>query len=147
MSKKIIGYTTGVFDMFHIGHLHLLKKAKNKCDYLIVGVSSDELVEEYKKKLPIIPLNHRMEIVSALSFVDEVVIQAHRDKVQSYHDVGFDVMFVGDDWKGSKLFNQVEIELNELGACVEYFEYTKTVSSTKFTEVLQGIYETEFLVR
>ena len=91
MSKKVIGYTTGVFDMFHVGHLHLLKKAKNNCDYLIVGVSSDELVEYYKKKKPIIPFEHRIEIVSSLSIVDEVLVQSHRDKIKSYHDINFDI--------------------------------------------------------
>ncbi len=147
MHNKTIGYTTGVFDMFHIGHLHLLKKAKNHCDYLIVGVSSDELVEEYKKKKPIIPFEHRMEIISSLSCVDEVIVQSHRDKIQQYHDVGYDVMFVGDDWKGTDLFNNVEAHLKEYGACIEYFEYTKNISSTQFTNILQEIYDCEKLVK
>lgn len=145
--RKRIGYTTGVFDMFHVGHLHLLKKAKNHCNYLIVGVSSDELVEQYKKKKPIIPFKHRLEIISSLSFVDEVVVQTHRDKVKQYHDIGFDVMFVGDDWKGDLLFESVEAELKEFGASVEYFEYTKNVSSTKFTKILQEIYDLESKIK
>ena len=145
--KKRIGYTTGVFDMFHIGHLHLLKKAKNHCNYLIVGVSSDELVEQYKDKKPIIPFEHRLEIISSLSVVNEVVVQTHRDKIKQYHDIGFDVMFVGDDWKGDSLFESVEMELKEFGASVEYFEYTKNVSSTKFTSILQEIYDLESKVR
>lgn len=143
MSKKIIGYTTGVFDMFHIGHLHLLKKAKNHCDYLIVGVSSDELVEKYKNKKPIIPFEHRIEIVSVLSCVDEVLVQSHRDKIQAYHDINFDVMFVGDDWKGSESFNNIEKELKVFGVSVIYFEYTKKVSSTKFTEILQDMHDSD----
>jgi len=142
-NREVVGYTTGVFDMFHIGHLHLLKKAKHHCDYLIVGVSSDELVEQYKNKKPIIPFEHRMEIVGALSFVDEVIVQSHRDKIKQYHDVGFDVMFVGDDWKGSDLFKSVERELKVFGASIEYFEYTKKVSSTNFTKILQDIYDSE----
>ena len=121
MSKKVIGYTTGVFDMFHVGHLHLLKKAKNNCYYLIVGVSSDELVEYYKKKKPIIPFEHRIEIVSSLSIVDEVLVQSHRDKIKSYHDINFDIMFVGDDWKGDPLFVSVESELQKFGAKIQYF--------------------------
>jgi len=145
--KKRIGYTTGVFDMFHVGHLHLLKKAKNHCNYLIVGVSSDELVEQYKKKKPIIPFEHRLEIISSLSIVDEVVVQTHRDKVKQYHDIGFDVMFVGDDWQGDALFKSVEVELKKFGATIEYFEYTKNVSSTKFTSILQEIYDIESKVR
>ena len=145
MAKKIIGYTTGVFDMFHIGHLHLLKKAKNRCDYLIVGISTDELVESYKKKTPIIPFEHRLEIVSALKFVDEVVAITHRDKYQSFLDVGYDVLFVGDDWKGTDIFNTLESQLSKHSATVEYFPYTKEVSSTKFREILQDIYDDEAL--
>jgi len=147
MSKKIIGYTTGVFDMFHIGHLHLLKKAKNRCDYLIVGVSTDELVQSYKHKAPIIPFEHRLEIVSSLKFVDEVIAVTHRDKLQSFFDVGYDVLFVGDDWKGSDIFNSLEKSLEKHNAKVEYFPYTKEVSSTKFRDILQDIYDTESLVK
>jgi len=143
LSKKVIGYTTGVFDMFHIGHLNLLKKAKLHCDYLIVGVSSDDLVLGYKNKLPIIPLAHRMQIISALSCVDEVVIQTHRDKLKSFHEVGFNVMFVGDDWKGDPLFVELENELQKYDAGIEYFRYTKEVSSSKFTKILQEIYDDE----
>lgn len=142
-----VGYTTGVFDMFHIGHLHLLKKAANNCDYLIVGVSSDELVQKYKNKKPIIPFAHRMEIVSSLKFVDKVVVQTHRDKIKQYHEIGFDVMFVGDDWKGDPLFEAVENELLKFGSSVEYFEYTKEVSSTRFTEILQEIYDMESKIK
>ena len=145
MSKKTIGFTTGVYDMFHIGHLHLLKKAKNRCDYLIVGISTDELVTEYKGKTPIIPFEHRLEIVSALKFVDEVIAITHRDKYQSYLDVGYDILFVGDDWKGTDIFNTLEDQLSEHGAAVEYFPYTKEVSSTKFREILQEIYDDEAL--
>jgi glycerol-3-phosphate cytidylyltransferase len=147
MAKKIIGYTTGVFDMFHIGHLHLLKKAKNRCDYLIVGVSSDELVEQYKHKKPIIPFEHRLEIVSSLKFVDEVLVQSHRDKFQQFLDIGYDKLFVGDDWKGSDIFNTLEAKLKPYGAVVEYFPYTQEVSSTKFREILQKIYNDEQLVK
>ena len=139
MSKKIIGYTTGVFDMFHIGHLRLLKKAKLNCDYLIVGVSSDELVSEYKNKLPIIPLKHRMEIVQSLKCVDEVVIQTDRDKIKAFNEFGFNVIFVGSDWKGDPLWVELEDELAKNGARIEYFQYTDNVSSTKFTEILQSI--------
>jgi glycerol-3-phosphate cytidylyltransferase len=141
--SKIIGYTTGVFDMFHIGHLHLLKKAKHHCDYLIVGVSTDELVESYKGKTPIIPFNHRFEIVNSLEVVDEVVVQADRDKIKQFHEINYDVLFVGDDWKGTPIFDEVEAELTRFNAEIKYFEYTRDVSSTKFTEILQSIYDSE----
>ncbi len=139
MSNKIIGYTTGVYDMFHIGHLRILKKAKLNCDYLIVGVSSDELVSEYKKKLPIIPLKHRMEIVKSLSCVDKVVVQNDRDKLKAFHEIGFNVMFVGDDWKGNPLWIEFEKELAKYNARIQYFKYTDNLSSTKFTEILKSI--------
>ncbi|AIT10012.1 glycerol-3-phosphate cytidylyltransferase [Candidatus Francisella endociliophora] len=144
MSKKIVGYTTGVYDMFHVGHLHLLKRAKNHCDYLIVGVSTDDLVMEYKKKLPIIPFEHRLEIISSLKFVDEVVAVSHRDKEKAYLDVGYDVLFVGDDWKGSQIFNNLERFLKKNGARIEYFPYTQDVSSTKFTDILTAISSENF---
>ena len=143
MKKDIVGYTTGVFDLFHIGHLRLLQKAKSGCDRLIVGVSTDALAEQYKDKKPIIPYEERVEIVSALKCVDEVVPQRHRDKIAAYHEMKFDVMFVGDDWKGSDLFNAVESELAGYGVKVVYFEYTNHVSSTSLKSTLQAIYDEE----
>jgi glycerol-3-phosphate cytidylyltransferase len=141
--KKSVGYTTGVFDMFHIGHLRLLKKAKRHCDYLIVGISTDELVQSYKGKTPVIPFEHRLEIVNSLQVVDEVVVQSSRDKIKQFHEIQYDIMFVGDDWKGSDIFNEVEAELQLYGATVKYFDYTKEVSSTKFTKILQDLYDDE----
>ena len=111
MNKERVGYTTGVFDLFHVGHLRLLQRAKSRCDRLIVGVSTDDLVESYKNKRPVIPFEERIEIVAALKCVDEVIPQTHRDKIAAYHEIKFDVMFVGSDWKGSDLFNKVEAEL------------------------------------
>ncbi len=143
MNKRIVGYATGVFDMFHMGHLNILKKAKTHCDYLIVGVSTDRLVESYKNKTPIIPFQDRLEIISSLKFVDEVVSVTHRDKKQSYLDIGYDILFVGDDWKGSKVFNDLEEELNKGGAKINYFSYTKKVSSTKFRSILESIFNEE----
>ena len=142
LTKKIIGYTTGVYDMFHIGHLHLLKKAKNRCDFLIVGVSTDELVLSYKNKTPIIPFEHRLEIIASLKFVDDVVAVTHRDKKQAFLDVGYDVLFVGDDWKDTDIFNDLELFLNKNDARIEYFPYTKEVSSTKFKKILTDISNT-----
>ena len=147
MKNEVIGYTTGVFDLFHIGHLKILQRAKSECDRLIVGVSTDELVESYKNKRPIIPFGERIEIVSALKCVDEVVPQIHRDKIAAYHEIKFDVMFVGSDWKGSELFNEVESELAGYGVDVVYFEYTNNVSSTALQSTLQAIYDEESSVR
>jgi len=143
MKKEVVGYTTGVFDLFHVGHLRLLQRAKSRCDKLIVGVSTDELVQEYKRKTPVMPMEERVEIVSALKCVDEVVAQRHRDKVAAYHEIKFDVMFVGSDWKGSELFNQVEAELAGHDVDVVYFEYTSNVSSTSLQSTLQAIYDEE----
>ncbi len=143
MNKERVGYTTGVFDLFHIGHLRLLQRAKSRCDRLIVGVSTDELVQSYKNKKPVIPFEERSEIVAALKCVDEVVPQTHRDKVAAYHNIKFDVMFVGSDWKGSDLFDKVEAELAEYGVNVVYFEYTNNVSSTALQSTLQAIYDEE----
>jgi len=141
--KKIIGYTTGVYDLFHIGHLRLLKRAKMHCDYLIVGVSSDELVSSYKNKLPIIPFSHRMEIINSISYVDEVVVQTNRDKKQQFEELCYDVLFVGDDWKDDPLWKELEVHLEASGASITYFPYTKTVSTTKYTKILQEIYDSE----
>ena len=125
----IIGYTTGVFDMFHIGHLNILKRAKEQCDYLIVGVSTDELVQSYKNKLPIIPYAERSAIVEAIKYVDKVVPQKNRDKIAAFNEFKFNKMFVGDDWKGKPLFVEVEEYLNKNGAEVVYFPYTQGTSA------------------
>jgi glycerol-3-phosphate cytidylyltransferase len=130
----IIGYTTGVFDMFHVGHLNILKRAKEQCDYLIVGVTTDELCQSYKKKLPIIPYEERRAIVEAIKYVDKVVPQEDRDKFAAWQRIGFNKMFVGDDWKGKPLFVDVEQRLKEHGVEVVYFPYTKGTSSTILRE-------------
>ena len=131
MSKKYrVGYTTGVYDMFHVGHLNLLRRAKEQCDYLIVGVSTDELVQKTKNKTPIIPFEDRCEVVLGCKYVDKVVPQVNKDKIAAYHKYKFDAMFVGDDWKGSELFSKCEAELKKYGVDVVYFPYTKKVSST-----------------
>lgn len=137
--KKIIGYTTGVFDMFHVGHLNILRKAKEHCDYLIVGVSTDELCLSYKKKLPIVNYEERKAIVEAIRYVDEVVPQIDRDKYAAWERIHFDVMFVGDDWKGSPLFSELEERYKKVGVRIEYFPYTKGTSSTILREKLDKI--------
>lgn len=134
MKKYKIGYTTGVFDMFHIGHLNILRKAKEQCEYLIVGVSTDELVKKSKNKLPIIPYEERKQIVAAIRYVDKVVPQINKDKMAAYEKYKFDVMFVGDDWKGSEIFEKCEKELNKRGSKLVFFPYTKGTSSTILRE-------------
>jgi len=133
----IIGYTTGVFDMFHIGHLNILRRAKEKCDYLIVGVSTDEVVQSYKHKTPIIPFEQRAAIVEAIKYVDEVVPQTSMDKLQFLRHRHFDVMFHGDEWKGTELYNQYEKDFSEYGARIEYLSHTEGISSTQLREKIQ----------
>lgn len=126
----IIGYTTGVFDMFHIGHLNILRRAKEKCDYLIVGVSTDEVVLSYKNKRPIIPYEQRAAIVEAIRYVDEVVPQTTMDKVEFLKSRHFNVMFHGDEWKGTELYNHYEEEFAKFGARIEYLTHTDGISSS-----------------
>lgn len=135
----IIGYTTGVFDLFHIGHLNILRQAKAQCDHLIVGVSTDELVRQYKNKSPVICYEERVEIVKAVRYVDEVVPQFDRDKFAAWERLGFHKMFVGDDWKGSALFNELEQRFASLGVQIVYFPYTKGTSSTFLKETLNKL--------
>lgn len=129
-----IGYTTGVFDMFHIGHLNILRRAKERCDYLIVGVSTDDCVQSYKNKTPIIPFEQRAAIVEAIKYVDEVVPQTTMDKVEFLKQRHFDVMFHGDEWKGTELYNHYEKEFEKLGARIEYLSHTEGISSSMLRE-------------
>ena len=139
MKKKVIGYTTGVFDMFHIGHLNIIKKAKEYCDYLIVGVSTDELVRDYKGKTPIIPFKERYAIVEAIKYVDQVVPQTTMDKMQAWENLHFDVMFHGTDWKGSDMYNKLIEQFKAVGVEVVFLPHTDGISSTLRSEVLHKI--------
>lgn len=130
MKNYKIGYTTGVFDMFHIGHLNLLRRAKEMCEYLIVGVSTDEVVKSYKNKTPIIPYEQRAAIVEAIKYVDEVVPQTSMNKTEFLKHRHFDVMFHGDEWKGTELYNRYEEEFAQLGARIEYLTHTDGISSS-----------------
>lgn len=134
--KKTIGYTAGTFDMFHVGHLNLLKHAKERCDYLIVGVNSDELVRTYKNKDVVIPLEERMQIVEAIKYVDEVVRMDTLDKLTAWEQNKFDLIFIGDDWKGSERWKKTEEEMAEYGVKVVYLPYTQQTSSTLLREKL-----------
>lgn len=127
--------------MFHIGHLNILKKAKEQCEYLIVGVSTDEVVEGYKHKTPIIPFDERMAIVSELKCVDLVVPQTSMNKMDVWEKFHFDVLFHGSDWKGSDMYNKMIEEFSEVGVDVVFLPHTEGVSSTLLSEVLRKIYQ------
>ena len=131
---KVIGYTQGTYDMFHIGHLNLIKNAKRRCDYLIVGVNTDELVESYKNKRPIVPLEERAEIVRSIKYVDEVIITNTLDKKEIWDKIRFDEIYIGDDWKGDSRWIDTEKELSEFGVPVIYLPHTDGISTTQLCE-------------
>jgi glycerol-3-phosphate cytidylyltransferase len=134
MKKYKIGYTTGVFDLFHIGHLNILKKAKEQCDFLIVGVSTDENVRSYKHKTPVIPYEQRAAIVAAIRYVDLVVPQTDMDKFEAWQKYHFNAIFHGDDWKGTAMYDDVEEKLKKVGVDVVFIKHTAGISSTQITE-------------
>ena len=139
MNKYKVGYTTGVFDMFHIGHLNILKRAKEQCDYLIVGVSTDELVRSYKNKTPIIPFEERMAIVEAIRYVDKVIPQMSMDKYGAWEKLKYNVLFHGSDWKNSDMYNEIMEQFSKVGVDVVFLPHTEGVSSTLLSEVLHKI--------
>ena len=138
MKKFKVGYTTGVYDMFHIGHLNIIRKAKEQCDYLIVGVTTDELCYARKKKYPIINEKERMEIVRAIRYVDKVVPQADMDKIKAVREHHADAVFVGSDWKGTEAWNKYEQEFAEEGCTVVYLDHTDGISSSILRDKLNA---------
>ena len=134
----IVGYTTGVFDMFHIGHLNILKRAKEQCDYLIVGVSKDELVLKEKQKIPIISFKDRCAIVEAIKYVDAVVPQVNKKKFEAWEKYRFNKMFVGSDWKGTPQWDEYEKQFCTIGVEIVYLQHTDGISSTILREKIQG---------
>jgi glycerol-3-phosphate cytidylyltransferase len=137
-----IGYAPGVYDLFHIGHLNILKHAKGGCDYLIAGVVSDEMAERAKGARPVVPLNERMEIVSHISYVDAVHAETLPNKIDTWREVGFNVIFKGDDWRGTPKGDQLESDFSAVGVEVVYFPYTAHTSSTLLRRFLdQGVAE------
>jgi glycerol-3-phosphate cytidylyltransferase len=136
----VIGYTTGVYDLFHIGHLNLLRNAKGICDKLIVGVTTDELVS-YKNKKSVIPHNERMEIVRSIRYVDSVIPQRTMDKFKIWEKLKFDVMFVGDDWYASPKWKEIDAQFKEVGVRIVYFPYTEGTSSTILNATLKKLRE------
>lgn len=133
-----IGYTTGVFDLFHIGHLNLLKNAKGLCDKLVVGVTVDELVS-YKGKRAVIPFSERIEIVRSIQYVDAAVPQYDMDKLEACKKLDASILFVGDDWFGTEKWQDYEKKFDRNGIKIIYFPYTKGVSSTLINETLNHL--------
>ncbi|MFG6394855.1 MAG: adenylyltransferase/cytidyltransferase family protein [Lachnospiraceae bacterium] len=133
----VIGYTCGVYDLFHTGHLNLLKNAKGMCDRLVVGVTVDELVQ-YKDKNPMIPFEDRIEIVRSCKYVDAAIPQYDMDKLAACRKLGASILFVGDDWYGTEKWQEYEREFSREGIKIIYFPYTKGISSTKITEALKN---------
>ena len=137
MDKKYkVGYTDGVYDLFHVGHLNMIETAKRNCEHLIVGVHGDDVVKEYKHHLPIINENDRKRILESVRGVDEVVINRFRDKMKLWEIYHFNVVFIGDDWKGTDRWNKFEKELNAIGVDVIYVPYTQGISTTEIKKMI-----------
>lgn len=142
MKKYHIGYTCGVYDLFHVGHLNLFERCKEMCDILIVGVCDDKYVRDVKQKEPVINENDRLRIVNALKSVDEaylVDIETTNDKMLALKKFKFDVLFSGDDWKGSERYNKTEKDFKEFGVSIEYLPYTKEISTTMIKKSIESM--------
>lgn len=144
MEKCKIGYTTGVFDLFHIGHLNLLRKAKELTEYLIVGVTTDEETFRIKNRKPIIPFEERIEIVKAIKYVDSAIPENDTDKLIAWDKLKFNCIFKGDDWKGTAKWNKYELEFTKRDVEVVYFNYTVGTSSTELREIIYKYLDSEF---
>ncbi|AKN74213.1 cytidyltransferase [Streptomyces sp. PBH53] len=127
---ETLGYAPGVFDLFHVGHLNILRQAREHCDRLVAGVCSDDLVVRLKKQPPVVPLSERLEIVRSVRYVDDVFVATVEDKLEIWKEVGFDVIFKGDDWLGTELWQNLEAEFARRGVKVVFFPYTVHTSST-----------------
>ena len=134
--REIVGYAPGAFDLFHIGHLNILKHAAEHCDRLVAGVVSDEVLLQTKGRLPVIPLAERLEIVRNLRFVDDVHAEVVPEKIDTWREVGFDVLFKGDDWRGTAKGDKLERDFAAVGVAVHYFPYTMHTSSTILRKAL-----------
>ena len=132
------GYVSGVFDMFHIGHLNIIRQARLHCDYLIAGVVTDDVVVRAKGKPPIVPLDERMAIVQSVRDVDEVVVDTHVDKFDTWRELRYDCLFKGDDWKGTARADRLESDLASVGARIVYFPYTQQTSSTQLRRYIDA---------
>lgn len=133
-----VGYVPGAWDMFHIGHLRIIKRAREHCDWLIVGVVTDEVLEGSKNKKPVVPLDERIEVVGSISGVDEVVVDTSSDKTVMWDQLHFDVIFKGDDWRGTPKGERLERDMAARGVEVHYFTYTQQSSSTMLRAALEA---------
>jgi len=134
--RPVVGYAPGAYDLFHVGHLNVLKHAAAHCDRLVVGVVSDEMLLQTKGRLPVVPLVERMEIVRNLRFVDDVHAEVVPEKIDTWREVGFDVLFKGDDWRGTAKGDKLERDFAAVGVEVHYFPYTMHTSSTMLRKAL-----------
>jgi glycerol-3-phosphate cytidylyltransferase len=131
-----VGYAPGAYDLFHIGHLNILRHARSRCDYLVAGVVSDEMAERAKGRRPMIPLVERLEIVRSVKYVDAAFVETVPDKVETWRQVRFDVLFKGDDWRGTAKGEKLERDFAEVGVEIVYFPYTVHTSSTQLRRAL-----------
>lgn len=132
----VLGYVPGAWDMFHIGHLNILLRARERCDRLVVGVVTDEAMYAAKDKLPVVPFAERCEVVASMAIVDEVVADHSSNKIDVWGRVGFDVLFKGDDWRGTAKGDKLERDMGAVGVRVDYFPYTAHTSSTRLRAML-----------
>ncbi len=140
MEKKYkIGYTQGTFDMFHVGHLNLIKHAKERCEYLIVGVNTDRLIAEYKNKNAVVPLEERVQIIEAIRYVDQVIVTDTLDKVEVLKNHKYDAVFIGDDWKGNQRWADTEVALKEYDVDVVYLPHTEGTTSTLLRDKIKEL--------
>lgn len=137
--KPVVGYAAGAFDLFHVGHLNLLRQAKMRCDYLIAGVVSDEILLETKGRKPVIPLRERLDIVQSIGIVDQAIVESNLNKLDTWKQNKFDVFFKGDDWKGTDKAAVLEREFGLVGVEIVYFPYTVHTSSTILRKALGAI--------
>lgn len=134
-----VGYAVGAFDLFHVGHLNILRQARSRCDFLIAGVVNDELCTASKGHTPVIPLSERLEIVGSISYVDKAVVEDHANRLDSWQELHFNVFFKGDDWRGTAAGFELEKQFSSVGVSVVYFPYTLNTSSTLLRRTLNRL--------
>lgn len=137
-STRIVGYAPGAYDLFHVGHLNLLRRARLSCDHLIAGVVSDAVAFQQKGCWPVVPEEERLAVVAAMDFVDEAVMEVTTDKILTWRAARFDVVFKGDDWRGSAKWTALEAAFADVGVRVEYLPYTEHRSTTKLRAEARG---------